>query len=534
MKEGNKIITITKTLLEGKLSQNNKKYLEYSLVFLNEILSKQARISNDGQDKFVTFSFERRSKLIPKYYISSIEEDLIKLGLLEKDSTYSKEGGKAQGFRLTDEFFKYGMTRYNLKEHLVSKRLEKYLGVEGDKYEIDLTNTINRGLVENSKKFELMIPKYEVSTTSTSGTHNGGTSTLFSSSNANSSSVCNNYHYVYQFLETSTDKKKDSLKLSRLINFAEGREHYSRKETGDRFYSKLQQLPKEYRHLISYSGNPLNLVQLDISCSQPALLAGILNKQSEKKTDDLLHYIDCVTTDSLYEVFKNYSRKEAKKGIMLLFFGEEIFGEFKELETTFAETFPSVYEYLNEIKREDYHKSSELLRMTEAHLILDKVCGTLNTVDSKDFAYLTIHDAIIVPENYAKLVSQLIKVEFNSLFGFECHVKEEKVTDGLKSLSEYSVAVDSFKLDSYDMELLCSQGRIAVYSQKSEGKVVGYEIHQHSFKKNVLPNGKVIEKWFRPSTSQWGKQGYTKYTLSGALTKYSELLKRREGMPPVE
>lgn len=511
MKEGNTIFTLDKSVIEGKLSKDSKRYLEYCLVFIGNILERQARLSKEDQkDKFITFSFERRKQIMPKYYISSIEDDLIRLGIIEKDSSYSKEGEKAQGFRLTEEFFTNESLLYSIEDKMVNKRLSKYNDASTLSKSIDLSSSLNQDLVYQSSKFQLDVPKYISSSTS--------------EYNVIGDNVDSNNHYVYQFLETSESKEGISPKLSVLGTVLNQKDFYSRKDNEDRFYSKWQILPKQLRQFLKLTDNPLGLMQVDISCSQPAILGGIASLEYYKKPKDLTDYITCVSSGKLYDIFSDYTREKAKHGLMILLFGEKIFGEFKPLEKRFQESFPTVYSYLTEIKKEDYRNSSKLLRKTEAKLILDGVCKSLMKIKSEDFAYMPIHDALIVPENYCRITEELIKSEFMSNFGFECNVKTKRVTEGKTTMIEYLNCPTAFKFNGYEYDLLCASGYLSVYSQKSNSKVCGYEIHKNVFKKNTLPNGQIVEKWFKPSTSQWGKFGFTKYSVQGAIDKFSELI----------
>ncbi|NVK44349.1 MAG: hypothetical protein HWE39_24200 [Oceanospirillaceae bacterium] len=520
MKKEIKILTIDKNALSQKLPEANKKQIEFCQIFLNEILQRQS-VFSANDNRFMTFSYDTRKKMMPLNYINKVETDLVDLGLVEKDSTYSKSQNKAQGFRLTDDFFDQELAVDSIVQKPVLNRYRRYSSEREDRYDIDLSDSINTGLIKNCRKFKINFPNKEIDFTG-KVSFSEPTTTLIGNGKDN--------HYVYHFLEENKSKKESILKLAQLLKANESGQYFV-KHDEDRLYTKWTNLPRDFRKYLEFNANPLGLVQLDISCSQPVILAGLvynaINRTITEEVQDVVEYMDLAMGGDLYNAFTNYDRDSAKKGILYLLSGNIEYPQFKELYEVFKSSFPTVWNYLKELKSEDYRNSSKVLRTEEASLILKDVCGELINLTAKDFAFLTIHDAIIVPKNYAGLVSSVVRRKFSDKYGFECFLKEEQVTDSTADISEYFVADDYFKTNGYSYHLLCANQNLAIYGQRNDALTVGYEVHINRFKKNTLPDGKTLEKWFRPSSEQWGKLGKTTYSLGKAMKIYSKLVNSR-------
>lgn len=84
---------------------------------------------------------------------------------------------------------------------------------------------------------------------------------------------------------------------------------------------------------------------------------------------------------------------------------------------------------------------------------------------------------------------------------------------------------ETFRKYGYDFKLVKRSEKAAIYSQAIKDVVFAYEVIKiRKLIRQMLPSGVTIPaKEAFPSTSDWGKHGWTVRTLERALAKFQEL-----------
>lgn len=220
-----------------------------------------------------------------------------------------------------------------------------------------------------------------------------------------------------------------------------------------RVYNNLTNLPKKLRKFLSYQGKPL--VELDISNSQPFLLA-VLSKQyientthSSIQTSEYINdntsyvsYLSSIYTSNyknvdfysnltskgmLYQFLKeelnlSYDEEKLKKWIFInLLYGKNYYDSPKI--RLFKQTFPIIAEVINEYKKDDYKNLSIQLQKKESEIIIGKIIPQLANLN---LYALTIHDCIVTTYDNEKIVKKIILDTFNEQYGLIPKVKTKR------------------------------------------------------------------------------------------------------------
>lgn len=241
---------------------------------------------------------------------------------------------------------------------------------------------------------------------------------------------------------------------------------------GRRFYSNISNLKKGLRPFLSYDGKPL--VEVDIKNSQPYLVIALFeksfwaneenektarlrlkdissklyNKVSKKKDIycriitllktledepkvDLVKFKNLVLSGLFYEyileVFQplygsRFSKRSplVKKEVLRIFYSETKLHEtdpFYAPCLTFKAHFPTVYELFTLIKEVQHNLLPLILQRIESFLVLEQACKKLCGIHP-GIAPFTIHDSILVVEEYKTSVEDMLRSELKHWIGY--------------------------------------------------------------------------------------------------------------------
>ncbi len=157
----------------------------------------------------------------------------------------------------------------------------------------------------------------------------------------------------------------------------------------------------------------------DISNSQPLFLAKLIHNENIKVDEQEFNiYCKLVMNGNFYQFLmdksKVKSKKECKENIYHIFFGKNI----TDKKNIFAKLFPSIYNFIIEYKNShhNYKILSHVLQQMESEVIFNKIIYTLNVINP-DITVITIHDSIIVQQQYREILNNvfnsIIEKEFN-------------------------------------------------------------------------------------------------------------------------
>ena len=248
---------------------------------------------------------------------------------------------------------------------------------------------------------------------------------------------------------------------------------------GGRFYNPLGLLLSPLRNFVTYTGQPL--VVLDLKNSQPLHLlllldhrfwqadsrqtwslrklnpdlweaatihqeaggdqraaghlieSSISKKQAELEDSTNTHFAELVFAGKLYEfmaetfrgkyftrqgVDRFGTRDHAKREMLKLMYfdNEQTYSPSQKPYEEFGRLFPGVAKVMDRLKSRSYKDFSVLLQKLEAHFLLHKVCRQVYTKHPTAW-FTTIHDAIVATAEHADLVETEILTTYQKTMG---------------------------------------------------------------------------------------------------------------------
>jgi len=139
----------------------------------------------------------------------------------------------------------------------------------------------------------------------------------------------------------------------------------------------------------------------------------------EKTSKEISKYIQAMSTEGIYEFFQfkydemfgvNKDRKDVKKRWISYVFGKSYTKvptneELYMIYSIWNAEFPMLNKIMNHFKSADYKTLAHTLQRKEADLIFNKVCPAIDS--ELGIEYCTVHDSIIVEEQYCEQVSDI-------------------------------------------------------------------------------------------------------------------------------
>jgi len=242
-----------------------------------------------------------------------------------------------------------------------------------------------------------------------------------------------------------------------------------------RFHTPLSNMKSELRNFITWKGK--NLVAVDLSSSQPALLTGLFDPDfwaGEKKFSlqslpfykpndvfrsnshlsyiitlcknmrgqdgeflpELREYISLIESGEFYSRFRELvnqkigrelaSHKEIKTMMFIVlftdnrYFGQKAAGP----KRLFREVFPSIYELTRSIKAKSSEVLPILLQRIESYIMYHKIVPRI-TYERPDLPIFPIHDSLVVTEGNEAYVEQIMSEEIQKAIGIRPHFKRD-------------------------------------------------------------------------------------------------------------
>lgn len=187
--------------------------------------------------------------------------------------------------------------------------------------------------------------------------------------------------------------------------------------TNNRLDHNLTNMPTELVDEICIDNN---LIQLDLSNSQFALLCLILN--NELNTDDFKAFRELATSGRLYESMAEKlgleSRDEAKTTMFELLFSSQSMKS--EGKNKLKELYPSVIDWIDQYKTVyGYESFSVMLQLKESEIFIEKLW---KTIKEKGLFCISRHDSLIYKmENQSEIES--IIINYFKEIGLDCSLK---------------------------------------------------------------------------------------------------------------
>ncbi len=190
-----------------------------------------------------------------------------------------------------------------------------------------------------------------------------------------------------------------------------------------RVFSPITSLPKDLRRFISFNNNPM--WDVDISAALPTLF-NIHLKDLDSKDVKLYRYLTSENNNNfglykfLDELWCIGDNDEVKKLTCVLLFGNG--HTIIDYRHKFDEMFPNVYKRIKLLKRGNYKFLAKNLMDLERKIMIDTVVEDLLQKD-KDMMVITIHDGILVTEDYVNRTKSKIQSTIEDVVGVNPKVK---------------------------------------------------------------------------------------------------------------
>jgi hypothetical protein len=238
------------------------------------------------------------------------------------------------------------------------------------------------------------------------------------------------YKSAKRFIEANhkNQSKKYNSRMLAIGKIHEGDFHFTRDAKGKRLHTNISSFPKDLRKFLIvkdlYTNNKLNLVEIDIKNSQPLFLLVYLIKYHSQRINrkELSLYRKIIRT-GFYEFFmKNLAiqnRDQVKEGVFKgLLYNDTIRSRLTPYEMLFKENFPSIFDCLLWLKRNNYRLVSYKMQEVEARFIIDTVAKIYSEKYPLGFL-ATIHDSVILPEQHANQIKNLMEGKLKRLYNID-------------------------------------------------------------------------------------------------------------------
>lgn len=219
-----------------------------------------------------------------------------------------------------------------------------------------------------------------------------------------------------KFIEES-DSNEDKKKQHKLSVELFDRKFSKIVQTTNRLHNNLTNLPKELRQFLTVNGE--SLWQVDIKCSQPTFLGLYMLKNNLGDREEVINFLEKCKEGSFYNLFGEGDRKELKEKVFSSCFFNKVRNNLNCFEKKFSKLFPTVFECVVDLKKNDYRNLAIMLQNVESEYIFE-VVSELNCY------ILTIHDSLVSTKDNIKTVEETMKAIFIKKFNFIPKLEAEK------------------------------------------------------------------------------------------------------------
>lgn len=198
-----------------------------------------------------------------------------------------------------------------------------------------------------------------------------------------------------------------------------------------RLHTNIANLPAQYRQFIRLEGRELKAV--DIATSQPLLLGVLLSRRESNpgvlccpSSDESLRVFldDClqgVVYDRVCDL-TGYSRDDVKGLFLAVIYGHPDHMGTK-VGAAVEKLYPAVFRAVVDLNSELGHGGlPRLLQRLESQVMIQQAAGRLLR-EKPSMPVLTVHDSVLVPEEFVPLVEQVIREEWSKEFGIVPNLK---------------------------------------------------------------------------------------------------------------
>jgi hypothetical protein len=152
----------------------------------------------------------------------------------------------------------------------------------------------------------------------------------------------------------------------------------------------------------------LEIEEIDIKNSQPFFFMLLLKKEIgvENFNDECFKFLELVNNGLIYDDMMEKLKMEERDDVKQLMF-RVLFGNNKERcpeNKNFKKLYPTIFEYIKEIKKDDYKILSKKLQNMESDFIFGRIIKDIKNL-YPHITLFTVHDSIVFPKKYKDEVS---------------------------------------------------------------------------------------------------------------------------------
>jgi hypothetical protein len=245
---------------------------------------------------------------------------------------------------------------------------------------------------------------------------------------------------AYQILTRSADNSF-STDLVAINKIANKQFFIQQPDSASRVYTNISNLSSDLRRFLLYGKGRKQLVNLDIRNSQPYLFGILLAEHfaGRELPIDVKHYIELTAKGKLYEYMMNAlcidvrNRKSFKiKFFASLFFCTNHYAARTQAGKYFKQAFPSVYKVIELYKGVNYKNLAILMQRKEADVMLNVI---QKQVQMLGIWNISIHDSLIVFEEYSETVRNIMREAFTAAVGVPPTIEADILTVGAETTS---------------------------------------------------------------------------------------------------
>jgi hypothetical protein len=364
--------------LTTTLDKKDCKHIDKYNYFLHQLYLRRVTDVRITKNSFIPVNYDLLREFLTHRHIDTILDYWKATGVVERSPNYVV-GTKSYGYRFTEAYRDVRNKKVTIIDQKFADKLE-------------------RKREENNMKIDLKVPQHS-----------------FIYFNLQEIQIDAKAAYNIAFAANSTKKgtkakrEKSFNKWNSAIHAIEHKEWFIiRDKTGKRLHNNFVNAPSKIRATMTIPTGE-QLVNVDIRCSQPLMLAIILKREyaSASMSTNMLDYIQECEQGTLYETLANAAgvaipdRKKFKRN----FFKKVLYGRnenaTKSAEwTVFASLYEDVAAYIAEAKADNYKALSHALQRQESEIIIDGVFGGLAAdYHAEHYFALPIHDSIVVTKN---------------------------------------------------------------------------------------------------------------------------------------
>jgi hypothetical protein len=377
---------------------------------------------------------------IPKYYFEDIISDknnlsiafkfLLDNNILECDNIYSKNSGKALGYRFNIDLISV-LTTIEINKITLTKRI------------INNRNERNNAVNEKLHNYrDYYLQNFNINYNESIDFLNNW---FYNSISNINTLLCSRFfknekeeNEFYHKEWTKLVNKNNHIFMS-LNCINDGELYFKKNKTNGRVDTNLTSLKSDYKKFIKI---PKNLYQLDIVNSQPFILYLYITNnfntllcsrffKNENEIQELEKYGKWTSSGNFYENFtreyynkrgKLLSRKDIKNIMFCIFYSKN--GSYTREKKIFKSIFPTILKFIEKQKENKHNEFAIKLQKLESEICIDIICQKLN---EKNIKYYTIHDAWLVNEEYIEETEKIINEEFIKKYNNKPKLKIEKI-----------------------------------------------------------------------------------------------------------